>query len=131
MQKAPEELYSVYPKWWVDAVARRVEGEPLDQLAAKLTAHARLAKPNHRTTLSDFLVGKSSSSAVMLAFCSMFPDLPPPLLRPRSYEEAHRLHQIAQAYAPVSPPTTVADGTPQSVDTSAIRQGARPSRRGR
>jgi hypothetical protein len=68
------------------------------ELAPRLSAAAHRDPPFHRTVVGDFLRGEVTTYEMMAAFLALFPEMPPPVFFASSYEEAHRLQQVARQY---------------------------------
>lgn len=90
----------VLPEWWLDALRRRCAGKSGADLAEELTAATKRRPPFRREAVNDFLAGRVLTDAMMKAFLSLYRDMPPPLFLARSYEEAHRLQELAKKYDP-------------------------------
>lgn len=84
--------------WFLDSVKLHCNEWTNDEIAEKLNAAARPARPFTRSMVSDFLLGKVTTVEMMGAFLVLFPTLPAPVLWASSYEEADQLRQVSQRY---------------------------------
>jgi hypothetical protein len=91
------------PPWWLAALRRLCAERSVIELAAELTAVARRTPPFRRESVYDFLQGKLTTDAMLVAFLRMFPKLPPPVYWARNYEEADRMRAVAADYEGPSP----------------------------
>lgn len=107
------------PAWWLEAVNRRVADVTHAELGARLATACRRPKPFSGQAVGDFLRGKVTTDVMMDGFIEMFPELPPPIIFARSYEEADHLRRISGMYRsdPLPVPQTDRGSVPRVNDT--------------
>lgn len=117
------------PAWWLEAVNRRVGDATHADLGARLAVACRRPKPFSGQAVGDFLRGKVTTDIMMDGFMVLFPELPPPMIFARSYEEADHLRQVARLYRDTPGAGGTVPKLEDTIEDTGEQNPAAPARR--
>jgi hypothetical protein len=110
----PEQAILPVFSWWLEDARElvRTETRSLDDLGAALVKHIKPIwpdrKPFDHATLSNFKLGKKGATLeLIIALCSEYPGLLPPVFFPRSRPESIEMQKVRDKRTPKPEPIVI------------------------